>query len=112
MEESKTYEEFKSKVTEQPFYGSDAEAYTDSDNDADGQYGAEDDLRDDFSLSDTGAQGGEEEEYCEDIEDEMIDEEDGDDDERRERQFFGDEEYTILSKVPEEEGVEALSMTM
>ena len=103
MEESKTYEEFKSKVTEQPFYGSDAEAYTDSDNDADGQYGAEDDLRDDFSLSDTGAQN---EEYCEDIEDEveMMDE-DGDDDERRERQFFGDEEYTILSKVPEEEEV-------
>ena len=105
MEESKTYEEFKSKVTEQPFYGSDAEAYTDSDNDADGQYGAEDDLRDDFSLSDTGAQN--DEEYCEDIiedEVEMMDE-DGDDDERRERQFFGDEEYTILSKVPEEEEV-------
>jgi len=28
MEETKTYEEFKSKVTEQPFYGSDG-AYTD-----------------------------------------------------------------------------------
>ena len=81
MEESKTYEEFKSKVTEQPFYGSDAEAYSDSDNDADGRYGAEDDLRDDFSLSDTGAQ-----EYCEDIEDDVIEEEDeGDDDEEGEK---------------------------
>ena len=109
MEESKTYEEFKSKVTDQPFYGSDAEAYTDSDEDANGQYGAEDDLRDDFSLSDTGAQ-----EYCEDIEEEIIDEDgDGDDDERRERQFFGDEEYTILSKVEEdEEEQDAMSMTM
>ena len=55
MEESKTYEEFKSKVVEQPFYGSDAEAYTDSDDDGNDQYGVEDDLRDDFSLSDTGA---------------------------------------------------------
>jgi len=35
MEETKTYEEFKSKVTDQPFYGSDAEAYTDEDNDGD-----------------------------------------------------------------------------
>ena len=54
MEETKTYEEFKSKVTDQPFYGSDAEAYTDEEGDGDdGQYG--DELRDDFSLSDTGA---------------------------------------------------------
>ena len=68
MEESKTYEEFKSKVTDQPFYGSDAEAYSDSDGD-NGQYGVEDDLRDDFSVSDTGAQ-----EYCEDIEDDLVDE--------------------------------------
>ena len=36
MEESKTYEEFKSKVTDQPFYGSDAEAYSESDDGADG----------------------------------------------------------------------------
>ena len=61
MEETKTYEEFKSKVTEQPFYGSDG-AYTD-----DEQYQAESDgeaeFRDDFSLSDTGAQ-----EYVEDVE--------------------------------------------
>ena len=101
MEETKTYEEFKSKVTEQPFYGSDAEAYSESDGGGDGGcgYGAEDDLRDDFSLSDTGMQG---EEYCEDmIEEDIVGEDD--DEERRERQFFGDEEYTILSKVEEEE---------
>ena len=33
------YEEFKSKVTEQPFYGSDCEAYEDDDDDG---YGDED----------------------------------------------------------------------
>lgn len=96
MEESKTYEEFKSKVTDQPFYGSDCEAYSDSDED-NGQYGAEDDLRDDFSLSDTGAQ-----EYCEDIEVELIDEINEDDEEvekQREKEFFGDEDYTILNDV-------------
>ena len=64
-------------------------------------------MRDDFSLSDTGAQ----EEYCEDIIDEEIVDEDGDN-ERRERQFFGDEEYTILSKVPEEDEQDQMSMTM
>lgn len=64
-------------------------------------------MRDDFSLSDTGAQ----EEYCEDIIDEEIVDEDGDD-ERRERQFFGDEEYTILSNVPEEDEQDQMSMTM
>ena len=56
QEENKTYEEFKSKVTDQPFYGSDAEAYSDDDgayDDGDGDYDNE--LRDDFSLSDTGA---------------------------------------------------------
>ena len=38
-------------------------------------------MRDDFSLSDTGAQ-----EYCEDIEDDVIEEEDeGDDDEEGEK---------------------------
>ena len=35
MEETKTYEEFKSKVTDQPFYGSDAEAYSDDEGDGD-----------------------------------------------------------------------------
>ena len=78
MEESKTYEEFKSKVVEQPFYGSDAEAYTDSDDDGNDQYGVEDDLRDDFSLSDTGAQ-----EYCEDIDEEVIDDDDDEEVEKR-----------------------------
>lgn len=62
MEETKTYEEFKSKVTEQPFYGSDAEAYTDDEQDQAGSDG-EAEFRDDFSLSDTGAQ-----EYVEDVE--------------------------------------------
>ncbi len=33
MEETKTYEEFKSKVTNQPFYGSDAEAYSEDEED-------------------------------------------------------------------------------
>ena len=68
-------------------------------------------MRDDFSLSDTGAQ-----EYCEDIEDDLIDEINQDDEEvekQRERQFFGDEEYTILNDVIEEEDeVELMSMTM
>jgi len=47
------------------------------------------------------------------IDEEIIDEEEGEDELRRERQFFGDEEYTILSHVPEEENQEdILSMTM
>ena len=76
MEETKTYEEFKEKVMEQPFYGSDEEAYIEDD-DQDGEDGQYEDDRDDFSLSDTGAQ---EHEFCEDIE---ID--DLDDEEERER---------------------------
>ena len=97
LEETKTYEEFKSKVTEQPFYGSDAEAYEDDEDEETGDRGSNEDdyLRDDFSLSDTGAQ-----EYVED----MVDIDDDDEfDERRAREFFGDEEYTILSSVPEED---------
>ena len=79
MEETKTYEEFKSKVTDQPFYGSDAEAYTDEEGDGDdGQYG--DELRDDFSLSDTGAQ-----EYVEDVDIEDVDINGDEDEEERER---------------------------
>jgi len=52
QEERKSYEALKSKVTEQHFYGSDEEAYID---DQDGEEAYEDDFRDDFSLSDTGA---------------------------------------------------------
>ena len=54
MEETKTYEEFKQKVTEQPFYGSDEEAYID-DEDQDEEDGAYEVDYDDFDLSDTGA---------------------------------------------------------
>lgn len=54
-------------------------------------------------MSDTGAQDYEDD----DLEDVALDE----DDEERNRKFFGDEEYTILSSVPEEE-VEHLSMTL
>ena len=108
MEETKTYEEFKEKVMEQPFYGSDEEAYIDDEDEdgEDGQY--ENDERDDFSLSDTGAQ-----EFIED--DIEIDELDQDDEEERERQFFGHDQYTIMSSVPEEAEEEekvAMSMTM
>ncbi len=42
-------------MTEQPFYGSDEEAYIDDEDDEDGDGHYDDDLRDDFSLSDTGA---------------------------------------------------------
>ena len=49
-------------MTEQPFYGSDAEAYTDDDEDQEEVDGEDDEFRDDFSLSDTGAQ-----EYVEDV---------------------------------------------
>mmetsp|Transcript_6780 Transcript_6780/g.8078 ORF Transcript_6780/g.8078 Transcript_6780/m.8078 type:complete len:96 (-) Transcript_6780:391-678(-) len=93
MEETKTYEEFKQKVTEQPFYGSDEEAYIDDD-DEDGEDGQYEDDRDDFSLSDTGAQ-----EFVEDIEIDDLD----DDEDERDRKFFGDDLYTIMSSVPEEE---------
>ena len=57
-------------MTEQPFYGSDEEAYIDDedDGDDDGHYG--DEARDDFSLSDTGAQ-----EYVEDVDIDDINEE-------------------------------------
>ena len=97
-------------MTEQPFYGSDEEAYIDDDEDADGE-GYGDELRDDFSLSDTGAQ-----DYVEDVDIDDVDgdeEDGGDDEERREREFFGDDEYTILSNViEEEEENEVMSMTM
>lgn len=83
MEETKTYEEFKSKVTEQPFYGSDEEAYID-DEDEDDEDGAYEDFHDDFSLSDTGAP-----EYANDIDVDLLDLDDDDEEEERERQFFG-----------------------
>ena len=64
-------------MTEQPFYGSDEEAYIeDEDEGGDGEYG--DDMRDDFSLSDTGAQ-----EYVEDVEIEEVDGDLEDDDDEQ-----------------------------
>jgi hypothetical protein len=36
LEETKTYEDFKSKITEQPFYGSDEEAYIEDEDDGEG----------------------------------------------------------------------------
>lgn len=107
MEETKTYEEFKSKVTEQPFYGSDEEAYIDDDDEdeEDGVY--EGNFNDDFDLSETGAP---------EFPDETIDIEelfDENDDEERERQFFGHAEYSLMSVAEEEEDEEAqMSATM
>jgi hypothetical protein len=74
------------------FDGSDNEVYQQSFEEDD------DDLRDDLSLSD--------QEPPEDYEDEFGDESN---EEERERQFFGDEDYTLLSKAPEEE---IMSQTM
>ena len=83
------------------FQGSDDEAYEESE-------GGEDDeehLRDDFSLS-------EEEDY-EVLDDNGEDEHDeGHDEERRNREFFGDDDYTLLSRVPEEEQTQLMSMTL
>ena len=66
-------------MTEQPFYGSDAEAY-EEDDDEDDQEGAFDcqDERSDFSLSDTGAQ-----EYVEDVD---IDEDDETEEDKQKRE--------------------------
>lgn len=60
-------------------------------------------------MSDTGAN-----EYVENVDSEDNDIGDLDDEvveEKREREFFGDEEYTILSHVPEEPE-NLMSMTM
>lgn len=64
------------------FDGSDNEVYQESDNDT---------LRDDFSLSDD-KNGVDEKDYDQES-----------NEEERERNFFGDEDYTILSKMPEED---------
>ena len=58
-------------------------------------------------MSDTGAN-----EYVEDVDIEDVDLNDDDDEEQRERQFFGHDEYTIMSSIPEEEEKEIMSMTM
>ena len=91
-EEQKEYEFRKSLVQKTDFQGSDDEAYQESE-DGDEE---EENLRDDFSLSD--------EDY-EEIDD------NGQDEERRNREFFGDDEYTLLSKVPEDEQNQLMSMT-
>ena len=93
------YEEFKTKVENTQFEGSDDEAYIESE-----EEGADeediDELRDDFSLSNDAY-----EDFTEDVIDVDEDgEEEGEEDAiKREREFFGDEDYTLLSKVPEEE---------
>ena len=58
-------------------------------------------MRDDFSLS-------EEEDY--DVLDDN--DEEGQDEERRNREFFGDDDYTLLSRVPDEEQTQLMSMTL
>lgn len=66
--------------------GSDDEAYADSSEDA--EKGS---LRDDLSFSDDADEL--EEEILEDVDEDL---------EERERAFFGDDDYTLLSRVPEE----------
>lgn len=60
-------------------------------------------------MSDTGAQ-----EYVEDVDIDEINEDNVEEDEEaRARQFFGDDEYTLLSHIQEEEEEKDLmSMTM
>jgi hypothetical protein len=61
-------------------------------------------LRDDFSLSDEEIP--DEQDF--DGEEEEVEEQD---EEERDRAFFGDEDYTIMSKAPEEEE-KMMSMTI
>ena len=103
-EESKEYTQRRKEVQQTGFndggQGSDDEAYADSSEDAD-----KGSLRDDLSFSDDADEL--EEEILEDVDEDL---------EERERAFFGDDDYTLLSRVPEEEDEEPeeiqMSMTM
>ena len=83
----------KSIVEKTEFQGSDDEAYQESE----GADEEDEALRDDFSLSENNS------DY------EVIDDEQ--DEEKRAKAFFGDEDYTLLSKMPEEDQTELMSLT-
>jgi hypothetical protein len=82
QEERKNYHQRKNVVQATDFDGSDNEVYIESE--------CSDGLRDDLSMSETGYDDQEDQDSNE---------------EERERQFFGAEDYTLLSRPPPEEEV-------